>query len=205
MLYAPLVLSPGCSKLDFLYGDNAGEDIPQMMGETDRYNELAKWTNDQWVKLLNKYAAFPPPFGSFTSTDNILRYLIDNAPVIVLGKPSASLPEKLETEEKARIAAQKESLGEEGLAKKVQELEEAKKEHDRPIPQEMLTSFPVPPVSSISWVPVKGAWNDPKKALSSDKELQAHVEKDGSDLPFFVGYHHAKVSFAFPSTYPLWH
>ncbi|KAG8964223.1 hypothetical protein FRC00_003325 [Tulasnella sp. 408] len=159
---------------DFLYGDNAGEDIPQMMGETDRYNELAEWTNDQWVKLLNKY-------------------IIDNAPVIVLGKPSASLPEKLAAEEKARIAAQKESLGEEGLAKKVQELEEAKKEHDRPIPQEMLTSFPVPPVSSINWIPVKGAWNDSTKALSSDKELQAHVEKDGSDLPFFVGYHHAKV------------
>lgn len=161
---------------DFLYGDNDGKDIPQMMGETDRYDELAKWTNDQWVGLLK-------------------RYIIDNAPVIVLGKPSASLPGKLETEEKARIAAQKESLGEEGLAKKVQELEEAKKEHERPIPQKMLTSFPVPPVSSINWIPVKGAWNDSKTALSSDKQLQAHVEKDGSDLPFFVGFHHAKSSF----------
>ncbi|KAG8907247.1 hypothetical protein FRC01_007752 [Tulasnella sp. 417] len=152
---------------DFLYGDNDGKDIPQMMGETDRYDELAKWTNDKWVRLLNKY-------------------IIDNAPVIVLGKPSASLPGKLETEEKARIAAQKEALGEEGLAKKVRELEEAKKEHEQPIPQEMLTSFPVPPVSSINWIPVKGAWNDPKKDLSSSNELQAHVEKDGAELPFFV-------------------
>ncbi|KIO20924.1 hypothetical protein M407DRAFT_10649 [Tulasnella calospora MUT 4182] len=158
-------------------GPPAGWKRPSaMMGETDRYDELAKWTNDQWVGLLK-------------------RYIIDNAPVIVLGKPSASLPGKLETEEKARIAAQKESLGEEGLAKKVQELEEAKKEHERPIPQKMLTSFPVPPVSSINWIPVKGAWNDSKTALSSDKQLQAHVEKDGSDLPFFVGFHHAKSSF----------
>lgn len=34
-----------------------------MMGDTDRYDELAKWTNDQWIGLLNKYA---PPWFSFT-------------------------------------------------------------------------------------------------------------------------------------------
>lgn len=117
----------------------------------------------------------------------------------MLGKPSAGLPEKLETEEKARIAVQKKSLGEEGLAEKIKELEEAKKEHERPIPQEMLTSFPVPPVSSINWIPVKGAWNNPQNALSSDKELQTHVEKDNAELPFFVGFHHAKVNLVFIS------
>jgi len=194
---APLYPSFGCS--DFLYGDNDGKDIPQMMGETDRYDELTKWTNDQWVGLLNKYV--PSPSSSSHFNQQLLtkfpRYIIDNSPVIVLGKPSASLPEKLEAEEKARIAAQKASLGEEGLAKKVKELEEAKKEHERPIPQEMLTSFPVPPVSSINWIPVKAAWNDPKKNLKSDSELQAHVEKDETDLPFFVGFNHAKVSLAF--------
>ncbi|KAG9018965.1 hypothetical protein FRB90_007729 [Tulasnella sp. 427] len=181
---------------DFLYGDKDGKDIPQMMGEVDRYDELTKWTNDQWVNVLSKYVelSLGDPRPRIDVNITITRYIIDNSPVVVLGKPSASLPEKLESEEKSRIAAQKEALGEEGLTKKVKELEEAKQEHERPIPSEMLTSFPVPPVSSISWIPVKSAWNDPNKGLNSDKELQTHVEKDNADLPFFVGFNHAEVN-----------
>lgn len=130
------------------------------------------------------------------------RTFIDNAPVTVLGRPSATLPDTLEKEEKARIAEQKKRLGPDGLARLVKELEDAKKEHEQPIPKEMLTSFPVPPISSISWIPVESAWNDPAKALSGPaakkfagepSEVQKHVNKDAVELPFFVEFDHVKV------------
>ena len=131
------------------------------------------------------------------------RYFIDQPAVAVNGKPSAALPDKLEADEKVRIAAQKERLGEEGLKKLVKELEEAKKEHEKPIPKEMLTSFPVPDVASISWIPVQSARNDPAKSgslqanvvNSGSDQLEKHIAADDAQLPFFVGYDHVQVRF----------
>lgn len=116
----------------------------------------------------------------------------------VLGKPSASLPDRLEVEEKSRIAAQRAQLGEEGLARAVKLLEEAKKEHERPIPPEMLTDFKVPSLSSISWIPTQSAWNrvtdtPSRVAGSSENDLQKHLAQDPTVLPFFMEFDHVKV------------
>jgi Zn-dependent M16 (insulinase) family peptidase len=106
----------------------------------------------------------------------------------------------LETEEKARIEAQRKRLGPEGLAKLEDELNKAKAEHDRPIPREILTGFPVPKVSSISWIPVQSARNDPfAKKLASDNttpskhSLQEHLDADSVTLPYFVQYDQVQV------------
>jgi Zn-dependent M16 (insulinase) family peptidase len=53
------------------------------------------------------------------------------------------LATKIEQEEKDRVAAQKDRLGEEGLKELQEKLDAAKKESDIPIPTEMLTSFPI--------------------------------------------------------------
>ncbi|KAG8859116.1 hypothetical protein FRB96_004686 [Tulasnella sp. 330] len=161
---------------DFLYGANDGSDLAPLTAEMDRYKTLSSWTSEQWVQLLKQY-------------------YIDTPPVTIRGKPSATLPAKLESEEKSRIAAQKKSLGESGLAKAVKLLEEAKQEHERPIPSEMLTSFKVPDLSSISWVPVESAWNRekdvPSTSPSTKNALQEHVAKDATELPFFVEFDHS--------------
>ncbi len=75
--------------------------------------------------------------------------------MVVRGKPSAAVAERLEKEEKARIEKQKATLGPEGLAQKAKELEEAKAEHEKPIPTEVLKSFTLSDVKSISWIPVQ--------------------------------------------------
>ncbi len=107
------------------------------------------------------------------------------------------MAERIEKDEKARIAKQKATLGPEGLAKKAKELEEAKAEHDRPIPTEILKSFPVPHVKSISWIPVQsvqqvGAGRKGSVART-ENDVSRHINADGTPLPFFVQYDHVKV------------
>ena len=107
------------------------------------------------------------------------------------------MADNLEKSEKARIAAQVKKLGPSGIAKATKELEAAKAEHEKPIPKEVLTAFPVPDVKSISWIPVqsvqeRGTGRTPAKPII-ESELSKHIQSDGSPLPFFVEYDHVKV------------
>jgi Zn-dependent M16 (insulinase) family peptidase len=65
----------------------------------------------------------------------------------VVGKPSAALSAKIEKDEKDRIAKRIEELGEAKLKELEQKLEEAKKESDIPPPPEMIADFPITDVS----------------------------------------------------------
>lgn len=129
------------------------------------------------------------------------RFYVNNNSVIIKSKPSAKLSESLEAAEKARIAEQKQALGPEGIEKVTKLLENAKKEHEKSIPSEVLTGFPVPDVKSISWIPVQSVRNDPSVANGTPPEardihgnrLEEHVKKDGEDLPFFVHFSNVKV------------
>jgi hypothetical protein len=105
----------------------------------------------------------------------------------------------LEEAEQARIADRVEKLGPEGLKEVERKLEAAKKEHSKPIPTDILTSFPVPDVKSISWIPVQtvqepgeGRKTNPHVG-STNGELQKHIESDGKPLAFFVEYDHVQV------------
>jgi Zn-dependent M16 (insulinase) family peptidase len=134
-------------------------------------------------------------------TEALTRFYVNNTPVIIKSKPSAKLSESLEASEKARIDAQKQALGPRGLEKATKELEDAKKEHENPIPSQILTSFPVPDVRSISWIPVQGVRNDPIAPNGSPLEarntdgsrLEEHVKRDGTSLPFFVHFSNVAV------------
>lgn len=110
------------------------------------------------------------------------------------------MAKRLEEEEKNRLEKQKEALGKEGLEKAEKILEDAKKEHDTPIPTEVLTNFPVPDVKSIAWIPVKslqevgvGAGRHKEVEQRNNEDLAKHVQADGSALPFFVQYDHVEV------------
>lgn len=134
---------------------------------------------------------------SSSNTTSYIRYFVDPECIVIRGKPSADMAERLETSEKARIADQVKKLGPEGLTRVTKELEDAKAEHDKPIPKEVLTAFPVPDVRSIAWIPVqsvqeRGTGRTSPKHVA-DSELKRHIESDGSPLPFFVEYEHVKV------------
>ncbi|CAE7154201.1 unnamed protein product [Rhizoctonia solani] len=169
---------------DFLYGKEDGSDIAPSLAEMERYEELEKWTAKQWEDLLTKY-------------------WIEGPSVVVGARPSAKLQDKLETDEKARIEAQRKSLGSEGIAKLEEELNRAKAEHDRPIPRDMLTTFPVPDVKSISWIPVQSARNDPfsAKIEKIGSGLREHLDKDPVDLPYFIQYDQVQSDFVTVSAY----
>ncbi|KZT72760.1 hypothetical protein DAEQUDRAFT_663389 [Daedalea quercina L-15889] len=174
---------------DFLYGAEDGSDLKASMDDIAYFAELRTWSSDQWATLLKKY-------------------YVNAARVIVQGKPSSAMAEKLKQDEQARIAAQNERLGPEGLAKAAQELEAAKKEHDKPIPQEILTSFPVPDIRTISFIPVQslqetGSGKGRKRTVeqTGNVELVKHVESDGPPLPFFVQYDHVQSDFVAINVY----
>lgn len=134
-----------------------------------------------------------------------LRYYIDPPSVVVYGKPSAALADKLEKDEKTRVAEQVKKLGPDGLKKAEAELEAAKAEHGNPIPSDILKEFPVPDVRSISWITVQSV-QEPGKGrkahpLSSSSEpLSAHIDADGNPLAFFVEYDHVEVRYVVHSS-----
>ncbi|KAF9473122.1 hypothetical protein BDN70DRAFT_886165 [Pholiota conissans] len=166
---------------DFLYGTEDGSEILGSMDEINYSNTLRSWTSNQWTSILSKY-------------------YVDPASIVIIGKPSASMAVKLEKDEKNRVAAQVAALGPEGLKKAAASLESAKAEHARPIPLEILKSFPVPDVKSISWIPVQsfqepGIGRTSAYAPSSEEPLFKHIESDGSPLPFFVQYDHVESDF----------
>jgi hypothetical protein len=134
---------------------------------------------------------------------NTFRYYIEPASIVVCGHPSASMADKLEKNEKARIAAQIERLGPEGLKKAEVELEVAKADHAMPVPTEILTSFRVPDVKSISWLSVQsvqepGIGRKLVHRASESSPLSKYIDSDGKLLPFFVEYDHVEVCFLVP-------
>ena len=102
------------------------------------------------------------------------------------------MAEKLENDEKARIAAQVKNLEPEGLEATSKLLENAKAEHNKPIPDEILKSFPVPDVKSISWIPVDSV-HEKRNAVGAESKLRKHINGDGDPLPFFIGFDHVQV------------
>ncbi|KAJ6519911.1 Metalloenzyme, LuxS/M16 peptidase-like protein [Mycena sanguinolenta] len=166
---------------DFLYGAEDGSELEASMDEINQFAEVRKWTSKQWTDLIQKY-------------------YIDSNSVVVRGKPSAALVKKLAADEKARIAAQVEQLGPEGLAKAEKALDEAKAEHDKPIPTKILLDFAVPSVKSIAFIPVQslqeqGTGRPAPTKVAKSETLVEHVQSDGSALPFFVQYDHVESDF----------
>lgn len=162
---------------DFVYGDSEGGDLDKSLGEY--YDVLKTWTSKDWTNLLSKYYDAP-------------------SRLVVRGKPSAALAETLEKKEKARVAAQVEQLGPEGLARLERELAAAKEEHEKHIPEEVLTSFPVPDVNSISWISVQSAKSTPSSSAaqkSGSSELEKHIQKDATPLTMQVQFDHVHSDF----------
>jgi Zn-dependent M16 (insulinase) family peptidase len=181
---------------DFLYGPEDGSELEPSLDEFTQMKELRQWTSKQWTDMLQKYC--PSCFELILVAEVVNRYYIDPNAIVVRGKPSSALADKLEKDEKSRIAEQAKQLGKTGLEKAAAELETAKKEHDREIPTDILTSFPVPNVKSISWMPVQslqdsGKGRPARQTTAPSEELTKHIQADGSALPFFVQYDYVKV------------
>lgn len=180
---------------DFLYGNRNGDDLHTALEDMKRYDELVTWKNEQWTELIQKF-------------------FIDNPRLVVIGRPSSALSDKLKADTKALEERRRKELGEDGLKKLEDQLEAAKKENDRPIPDEMLKQFQIPNTDSIKWIPVGTAQVLPtaagklrtgdttayglkvqNTADDLDKQIQAHVDADTAELPYFVQFDHVNSAF----------
>ncbi len=180
---------------DFLYGKRTGEDLHNALDDMKRYDELLTWTSQQWTELLQKY-------------------LVENPRLVVVGRPSSALSDKLKADTKALEEERRKKLGEDGLKHLEAQLEAAKKENDRPIPDEMLKQFKIPSTDSIKWIPVGTAQVQPVASASDepskttayglqventrdelDQKIQAHVDADSASLPYFVQFDHVSSAF----------
>lgn len=181
---------------DFLYGSRTGEDLHKALEDMKRYDELLSWTSERWTDLLQKY-------------------FVDNPRLVVIGRPSSALSDKLKADTKALEEERRKTLGDEGLKKLEEQLEAAKKENDKPIPDEMLRQFKIPATDSIKWIPVGTAQVYPTSSLGQeqksevsayglsvqstadelDKKLQTHVAADPTTLPYFIQFDQISSSF----------
>ncbi|KAI5480305.1 zinc metalloprotease [Pseudohyphozyma bogoriensis] len=161
---------------DALFGAEDGSDLGPQLDDVD-YKTLAGWTAKQWADLLQKY-------------------YVDGSSVTIIGQPSAALSDKLKADENARVAETVKRLGSDGLAECVKKVEDAQKENDKPIPDEIIKKFKVPDVRGIDWIKVdsarsKGVATDVKK----ENRAQQAVDADGAELPLFVQFDHIQSNF----------
>jgi len=119
----------------FLYGNSS--------------EELESRLND--VVMMRKMETEPASFWQGL----VQSLMIDQNHVIIRGKPSKELMEKMGKEEKERVAKQREALGDDGLERKKVELAAAIEKNEEEPPTELLESVPIPSVDSIVFHPIQ--------------------------------------------------
>jgi Zn-dependent M16 (insulinase) family peptidase len=162
---------------DHVFGDRNGTHLEDAMATLDVFDTLDKWTEEEWRAYLNKW-------------------MVDAHHVSILGKPSKALADKIKADEVARVKAQQEELGEEGLKKLAQKLKDAQDENDKPIPEEIIASVQVPSTESIHFFETTTARSGVAKKLGvSENKIQKIVDKDENGLPLFIHFEHIPTSF----------
>lgn len=128
------------------------------------------------------------------------RWLVDAPALSIIAKPSAKLSDTLQHEVEKREAKRRKTLGDSGLKKLETALEAARKENDRPIPDDMLASFPIPDAKRLEWIPVQSArargLSTAVRPEQRDADLERHLAQDPTELPYFVQFDRALDHFA---------
>ncbi|KAK8175764.1 Metalloenzyme, LuxS/M16 peptidase-like protein [Phyllosticta citrichinensis] len=162
---------------DHCFGKRDGSTLFESLHSLNVFEELRGWDDQKWREYLSKWLA-------------------DAHHVSILGVPSKKLSKKLKSEEKQRVAEQKERLGPEGLEKLAKKLEEAKAENDRPIPPEVLDQFEVPGTESIHFIPTTTARSGAAKKMGElNNDVQKYVDSDKFDNPLFMHFESVQSNF----------
>lgn len=119
------------------------------------------------------------------------KYFVENKYVAIQCVPSKEEQVNMAKDEKERIQVQIDTLGLDGLKEKEEVLEKALEFNDREPPSDMLTSVPIPSLSSIKF------HNIVRYSTDSDKEQPL----DLSETPIFTYFDHLKTSFVYVSIY----
>ncbi|WFD29887.1 hypothetical protein MSPP1_000901 [Malassezia sp. CBS 17886] len=170
---------------EFLYGKQDGSELRVSLDDMRRFDVLDTYTSDDWVRVLRAN-------------------LIDNARLVVVGRPSAALARKLKADKRALVAERRATLGPDAGARFDEELRDARSENDRPIPPGLLERFPIPSGASIEWITVATATSGehtsgvPQRAempTVMDTRVSQHVLTDGEAPPFQIQFDHVHSKF----------
>jgi len=161
---------------DHLYGSRSGSDLKEIESLSD-FDVLLCWSEKQWRDFFTKWLA-------------------DAGHVSVLGVPSKELAKKTTDDEKARVKAQREKLGEEGLKQKAEALKQAQEENDRPIPESLLGKFQVPSTDSIHFIKTTTARSGAARKMGKlDNQIQSIVDRDDDGSPLFLHFENIQSNF----------
>ena len=119
------------------------------------------------VNRLAVYAELEDSYGPKEYMALIREYVVDAHVVTVVAEPSAAHAEALRETEEARVAAQKEALGVEGLKAKGELLAAAMAVNDAEIPGEVLESVPCPSISSVPLISVQSVEYSPESGFAA--------------------------------------
>ncbi|XP_012262723.1 uncharacterized protein C05D11.1-like [Athalia rosae] len=153
---------------DVLYG-RTKEDLDNRLNQIKDLKKLGEEPASYWIKLLNNYLIHAPM-------------------VVVRGFPSQEKQVEMGVSERTRVEQQIAELGEEGLRIKKQELQEAMLVNERPIPDEMLTSVPIPSTDSINFHHIKSYTSD---------TAEQHPKLNVNNLPLFTYLDHVNTNFVY--------
>ncbi|KAJ8921035.1 hypothetical protein NQ315_015831 [Exocentrus adspersus] len=150
-----------------LYGDTK-EDLQQRVNPLTDLAKLAKEPQSYWLEILRKY-------------------FVENKYVAIQCVPSKEEQANMAKEEKERIQAQIDKLGVNGLREKTETLEKAIEFNEREPSSDMLTSVPIPNLSSIKFHSIT--------RYSTDSEKNQDI--DLAETPVFTYFDHLKTSFVY--------
>ncbi|KAF2769875.1 hypothetical protein EJ03DRAFT_327018 [Teratosphaeria nubilosa] len=161
---------------DHLFGRRSGEDLLDMQ-TLKGFDDLLEWTDSQWRDFLKKW-------------------FVDANHISILGVPSVELSKKITREEKARVKAQQERLGEAGLKKLAEKLKQAQDENNVPIPDSLLEQYPIPGADSIHFISTTSArGGSARREKSTEDAIQKIIDTDDNGSPLFFHFEHIPSNF----------
>lgn len=163
---------------DFLFGKRDGSSLRADLENLQDYDTLEAWGDADWRHWLTIWLAKAPH-------------------VTVLGKPSADLSAKLESEEKARVDARRKVLGDHGLKGLEKKLTSAQEENDKGFTTAYLERFKVSSTESLHFIDTTTARSGAARSMGPlDNPIQKLVNQD-RDNPLFIHLEDMQSNFAY--------
>lgn len=166
------------SIFEFEYGATDGSDLERFTKTLNEFEELLTWDLQKWVDVYKKY-------------------FVENHCCITITEPSKVLYKNNKLENARILKERREQLGEGGLKKLEEKLEEAQRINNTEIPAEILSKFGKPDPSSISFITTESIGCGLNKEISNKNSKAAElVLSDTPDnFPMYVHFENYESNF----------
>lgn len=156
---------------NFLYGPRSGESNGEEKCTSPQEEMSALHSDVDSLPYLNEAEG---KLADASYWQGLMKeYILDRPMAVVFGKPSAAMSKEISDGEKEREAQQARDLGVKGLIKLGKTLDDAMDDNEQPIPEEILTSLPVPDLEKVPSIPCFTARLSP-----SEKELKLGIVEE---------------------------